>query len=901
MRGKAWILATGQQKLEEGAGVAGAIAKLKGRFPPQLRVHLGSSNIREVVHQRLLRKKKTLEADLADLFQSHRPDIALYAYQGDQISVSDFVEIYPLLPGHIDLLLRITSGLRARGSRVQGDAHEIRGLLQLLGDIFRDQDLVRREPGWLLTLDRVYDVLHTALDVDLHMTLNRAFDFCQRQGSDIMRCVVKTVAMLELLQDEKHPTSAELVSSCLYAKLGDGNPLPEVQKALDGLVAEGLVGHSRQTGYKIESSAGQEWQRERDAYVPSSEQVSEQVQKVLADLLADMDRVEVFGLPLAWLALYSDSVGTKDARLRDERKPTAITVDFQLTKGEGAEDWIPRSATPAFKERIVWVVGEQEGLRHVASKLVRSQRMVSRYSGKQTSDPDKQRLLMQERNDEDGARRELVEAVKSAFVSGRIFFSGQQTLPRDEGSSFMTALMAFAERMAKRLYPNPAAYTVSEKDIVFLLESTDLSAPPPVLGEDRLGILSLDAGRYEVTCKGRVPQEIVKLLRDEGAVTGTTLIAKLGGPPHGVPPDVTRAAVVGLLRGGKIRVEITGMKDVTSVRDEGARELLKDGGLRKARVTENTTETLSPRDRNAICALFKEQLGKDVAREPDAVADAVADRFPVVRVRLTEIGERFRRLPKGTAYPEALKKLEAALETCRKDRHVEPTVLAVKRTLPALRDGLSLLRRMESELTEEAIAAVSMAAEVRAYEWPGLLAVGPSDGARAAASTVDAHLTVPRPWEDAVQVGKQAESVRAEYREKRRAMLARHEVEVDAAIDRIKRRDGFDRLDVDQRHKVLQHLREGAAANTDERSVAPPLEALDGQLGIRRETAEHKALQQLDAFRESSGERPVVEVALSLGGRELETEAELERLLADLRARVLHELAAKHRVRLKNT
>ena len=444
-------------------------------------------------------------------------------------------------------------------------------------------------------------------------------DHAQKQGSVLMKRVVKTVAMLELVQDEKHRTSAELIASCLYERLGDANPLPEVQKALDALVREGLVGHSNQTGYKIESSAGQEWQRERDAYVPSTEQISEQVQKVLHDLIADLDRVEVDGLPLAWLALYSDSAGTKDARLRDERKPTAITIDFQLTKGEGREEWIPRSTTASYKERIVWVVGEQDAVRHVAGNLVRSHRMVDRYNGKPTTDPDKQRLLIQERNDEDAARRELVEAVKTAFMGGNIFFDGQHTSARAERSSFLTTLTSFAARAAKRLYPNPIGYSVTDKDLAFLLDSKDLSAPPPVLGEDKLGILGLDAGRYEVTCKGYVPQEILKLARAEGAVMGAALVAKLGGPPHGVPPDVTRAAVVGLLRGGKIRIEITGMAELTSVRDEGARELLKDGGLKKARITENTTETLDTRTRNAICILFKEQLG---------IPDQMVDRGP---------------------------------------------------------------------------------------------------------------------------------------------------------------------------------------------------------------------------------------------------------------------------------
>lgn len=902
MRGTAWILATGQQKLEDGAGFGASIMKLKARFPPQLRVHLGNSNIREVVYQRLLRKKKTVEEELQALFHRHRPEIAIHAYQGERISESEFVEMYPLLPGHIDLLLRITTGLRARGTRVQGDAHEIRGLLQLLGDIFRDQDLVRREPGWLLTIDRVYDVLHTALDVDLHMTLNRALEHAQRLNDHVMTRVVKAVAMLELVQDEKHPSTAELVASCLYAKLGDGNPLPDVQKALDALVREGLVGNSGKTGYRIESSAGQEWQRRRDAYVPSSEQISEQVRKVLADLIADHDRVEVAGLPLAWLVFYSDNVGTKDARLRDERKPTAVTVDFQLTKGEGRDEWVPRSATPAYRERVVWVVGDQDALRHAGVKLVRSLKIIDSYSGKTTNDPDTERLLRQERNDEDASRRELVEAVKSAFMAGNIYFGGEHTEARAErAATFLPTLTSFATRAAKRLYPNPVGYSVTEKDITFLLESKDLAAPPPVLCDDKLGILSLDAGRYEVTCKGAVPQEILKLARAENAISGAQLVTRLGGPPHGVPPDVTRAAVVGLLRAGKIRIEIQGIAELTSVRDEGARELLKDGGLKKAHITENTSETLPPRDRNAICQLFKEQLGREVARENEAIADAVVAGFTQVRTRLTEIGQRFRRLPRNTAYPEALDKLEAALVSCAANvRRTEATVLAVKRALPALRDGLPLLRRMEVELTEEAIAAVTTAFDVVTYEWPGLLALGPTDAARAAAHAITAHVTEPRPWEDVAELAKNAKLVRDEFRERRQQVLVQHDADVEAALDRLKRREGFDRLDADQRFKVTQHLREGAAANTDEKAIAPPLEALESHLAVRRANAENKALQQLDSLRESTGGRPVVEVSLALAGREIESEAELERLLDDLRERIRHELAANHKVRLRN-
>ena len=56
-----------------------------------------------------------------------------------EITEEDFVEVYPMLPGHIDLLMQITSNLRTRSTRVQGDDHAIRGLLQLLGDLVVDR------------------------------------------------------------------------------------------------------------------------------------------------------------------------------------------------------------------------------------------------------------------------------------------------------------------------------------------------------------------------------------------------------------------------------------------------------------------------------------------------------------------------------------------------------------------------------------------------------------------------------------------------------------------------------------------------------------------------------------------------------------------------------------------
>src|SRR5258708_12187508 len=48
LKGRVWLLATGQQQLEDKADTDN-IGKLKDCFPPQLRVHLSTTNIRHLV------------------------------------------------------------------------------------------------------------------------------------------------------------------------------------------------------------------------------------------------------------------------------------------------------------------------------------------------------------------------------------------------------------------------------------------------------------------------------------------------------------------------------------------------------------------------------------------------------------------------------------------------------------------------------------------------------------------------------------------------------------------------------------------------------------------------------------------------------------------------------------
>ena len=210
LRGKAWLVALGQQKIDEEADDSFLIWA-KDRFPPQLRVHLAATNIRDVVHRRLLQKRPDKVETLREMFEKHRADLKLFAYGCEQITAEEFVEVDPMLPGHVDLLLQITSALRTRSARAQGDDQAIRGLLQLLGELFRDRKLADMEVGSLVTLDQVYEVQHTALDSDVQASMARILNQCANDPTDLTAKVAKAVTLLELIQDVV-PTDAKLVA-----------------------------------------------------------------------------------------------------------------------------------------------------------------------------------------------------------------------------------------------------------------------------------------------------------------------------------------------------------------------------------------------------------------------------------------------------------------------------------------------------------------------------------------------------------------------------------------------------------------------------------------------------------------------------------------------------------------
>ena len=900
MKGKAWLLALGQQKLDEEADDS-FLVWAKDRFPPKLRVHLSATNIRDVVHKRLLQKRPEAEQRLRELFEKHRHDLKLFAYGCNEVTPEELIEVYPLLPGHIDLLLQITSALRTRSARSQGDDQAIRGLLQLLGELFRDQKLADLPVGHLVTLDQIYEVQRTALDSDVQASMARILSQCAGDESELLIRAAKAVALLELIQ-ETLPTDTELVARCLYDRVDRGSHQSAVTEALEKLRRRGLLGFSEKLGYKIQSTAGEEWERERRDIPVARETISELVQGALEHLLAEPDRPRLQGRPFPWAAVFSDGRKFSDASLLNPRDDASVRLDFRyLTLQERSEsEWVRRSEESELCDRIVWVCGDSGRVDEQSRELARSRAMIRRLKPRRESlSAARKLLLQQEENRAEDLEQDVREAVAAVWMAGRIYFRGQSISPPEHGAAFATALFAVASRLLSDLYPHFVPTIVAPSELLQLLEP-ELSGPSPKFLGAELGILELDAGRYVPASSGVVPRRVLEHIESEGGVGGATLLSHFGAPPYGYTANVVKACAAGLLRGGKLRIQPEGEDEITAPRDAGARDLFeKDRAFKRASLFPAGDDDIGFQARARIARFFELQLGHRIDREDHLIADGVAQYFPALAQRLREVENRLGRLPGPPHTPAELCHLTPALESCiRACRRTKDAVRLVKKHLDALRDGADLVNRYEAELTEAAIQTVRAAFELRAHHIAQLVETGlMAAEAELAAERLSAHLEKTRPWQEISALELDLETIRTAYVAERKRLLEWQEQLAEQARVRVKVREGFSTLSGAQSHRVLRPLNE-VLTNTDEGSVAPPLVALKAAFESALARAEEDANERLDEIL-SEGDRPlVVKVDLGLRNRELATEPEVEALVDEIRDRLLQRIRSGARVRL---
>ena len=270
-RGRMWIAVTSQEKLGELVGGLDdkrvELARLMDRF--SIEVHLEPSDISEVTGKRVLSKNADAQKALRELFTEYRgrltdntrltADIKL-----PELTAESFIELYPLLPYQVDLIIQVVSGLRTQGgtSKHVGGANRtiIKLAQQLL--IHPGVNLAEQPLGALGRIDQIYDLVAGNIASEIRGKID---SIGSQVPHPLAPAVAKAICLLQYVKSI-HRTP-ENIAAALHPSVHADSRLPEVREALDSLMKAHMV-RPGDDGYRIPSPVEDDWERQRSSLSP---------------------------------------------------------------------------------------------------------------------------------------------------------------------------------------------------------------------------------------------------------------------------------------------------------------------------------------------------------------------------------------------------------------------------------------------------------------------------------------------------------------------------------------------------------------------------------------------------------------------------------------------------------
>lgn len=247
-QGQAWIMVTSQQDIDSITKTrSDNFSKIQGRFATRL--SLSSTNVDEVIRERILKKNQTGYETLCLLYDTKETLLKNLILWNDEINKplysdrDDFANVYPFVPYQFNMLGSILTAIRTYGASGKHLADGERSMLALFKEAaVRLKD---KEPGEIVPLHMFYDSLEQFLDHSHSSVISRAFDNPylnpNREENNFTLNVLKTLFLIKYIK-EIVPT-AENITSLMVSHVDDNRMelKGKVEKALDLLVKQMLV------------------------------------------------------------------------------------------------------------------------------------------------------------------------------------------------------------------------------------------------------------------------------------------------------------------------------------------------------------------------------------------------------------------------------------------------------------------------------------------------------------------------------------------------------------------------------------------------------------------------------------------------------------------------------------
>ena len=363
--GKAWIIGTAQQTLTEDDPRAALnspeLYKLKDRFPIQ--VDLESRDIKEICYRRLLGKspsgEKALDAVFAQHGQALRHNTKLEdaKYYDAAFDRESFINLYPFLPAHFDILLHLLGAL-AKSTGGIGLRSAIKVVQEILTEGPEGQTAAaNRDLGWLATTVTLFDALYKDIQrafPSIHQAVGKVL--IRFPDSGLHQEIGKTVAVLQILGNL--PVTVRNVCSLMHPAVDAPSRADAVKTAVDELLSDAFVplGEKDNT-LRFFSEKLNDIEQERAQLPLRSADTRRLFNEALREVFNPLPSARLHGSLAVTSGLKAQS-GAFAASLAGEREAIQTVVEFvDPTDYETARTRLVDESRHKSSEQVIYLLG----------------------------------------------------------------------------------------------------------------------------------------------------------------------------------------------------------------------------------------------------------------------------------------------------------------------------------------------------------------------------------------------------------------------------------------------------------------------------------------------------------------------------------------------------------------
>jgi hypothetical protein len=825
----AWLIVTAQEKLNEVVSALDSkrieLGKVQDRF--RLQTDINQADISEVTSKRVLSKKQDAIPTLIDLFNQNKDRLVQLTQlerssRNLPLEESIFCNLYPYLPYQIDLCIDIVAGFRLRRGAHKHVGGSNRTIIKQAQEMMINPstNMGAQPVGTLVTLDRVYDLLH--LGNLLPQELQKEVSDIQKQiKHPFAEKVAKVIALLEPIKNL--PRTATNISVLLHSSVEANSCLTEVTEAISELEKAQFIRES-EDGYKLLTAQEKSWDTKRNERDPKTVERNRIRREALKEILCD-PKVQNYTYNnirklKPSLSINNESIDTSGHFLLNVKLAEDNSELTELSKEARSDSNIQRN-------ELFWVAALSSDTHALITEFYRSAAMVSEHEllssqGKLTS--DEIACLNDEKRRKDRFNREIIAKIRESLLSGSGFFQGVQKDASALGQSIQEVFHALFDHAIPSLYPKleMGVLDVSDKDADTFLTSVNLQGLPQVFynTDPAKALVVKEGGKMVANLNAGICKELFDYLRNEHSygnkVTGKSIASHFSGIGYGWQRESIRLALAVLLRGGSIELTHQGRK-YWNYSEQSCRVPFNNNNAFNA-------ASFAPREALDLKILanaantYEALTGLEVDIEEGAIAQAVKSLASEDREDLIPIIAQL----KATGLPEYelvnthLSTLDGILEMSSDD--VVKTLAGEGKTFQTTRDQI---KRIEQALTDENLKKLSTAKKVLSEQWPFLKANINIEELKESAEKLQSLFDGGEPLTHINQICTESDKIATRYQEIYKQLFEQRQRLYSQALDSVKGLADWAQLDEDpeindeQRQQILQPLLESANSQLD--------------------------------------------------------------------------------------